>query len=219
METADMQARLDAQRAMTPNKPLIASEYGWSTETGDSFSKVSKNVQSKYTLRSLFWGLFDADFERLIFYELIDEPGVGTGQEGNWALVHADLTPKRAYTSLKRLTRLLAGPGAPAFTPQPLSYNLSGSQGLADVKAYVLQKSNGTHYLVLYKDISSWNPSTNIAIGNREVSVTVNLGAPARRVVVHRPHSSATPVAAHAGPLSSVNVSVPDHPLVVKVVH
>ena len=219
----DMQARLDAFRAMTPGKKLVATEDGWDTCPVGSCAhpmSVSENVQSKYTLRTLFWSLFDADFERANLYEMVDEPSWLSREYNNnahYGLLRSDLTPKPAYTSLKRLTSLLAEPNAAPFTPQALSFSLSGS--VANMKAYVLQKSNGTHYLVLYQDVPSWNTSANTEISNPNVSTTVNLGSPASRVLVHSPHSSATPVADRAGPVSSVTVSVPDHPVVLEIRH
>jgi len=218
----DMQAKLDAYRAMTPGKPLVSTEEGWDTcPTGCTRPQsVSENVQSKYTLRTLFWGLFDVGFERVMLYEMIDEPSFLSKNWINGAyfgLLHSDLTPKPAYTSLKRLTSLLAEPNAPPFTPQGLNFSLSGS--IANVKAYVLQKSNGTHYLVLYQDVPSWDANTDTQISNPSVSTTVNLGSPASRVRVYSPHSSATPVADRAGPVSSVTVSVPDHPVVLEIAH
>ena len=219
----DMQARLDAFRAMTPGKKLVATEDGWSTCPVGSCNQpisVSENVQSKYTLRTLFWGLFDADFERVNLYEMVDEVSRRSSSfnnNGYYGLLRPDLTPKPAYTSLKRLTSLLAEPNAAPFTPQGLSYTLSGS--VANVRSYVLQKSNGTHYLVLYQDVPSWNSSANTEISNPTLSTTVNLGSPASRVLVHSPHSSATPVADRAGPVSSVTVSVPDHPVVLEIRH
>ena len=217
----DMQARLDAQRAMTPGKKLVSTEDGWDTcPSGCTRQQqsVSENVQSKYTLRTLFWSLFDADFERVMLYEMVDEASLassGWSNGAHYGLLRSNLTPKPAYTSLKRLTSLLAEPNASPFTPQGLSYNLSGS--IANVRSFVLQKSNGTHYLVLYQDVSSWNTSADTEVSNSDVSLTVNLGSPARRVLVHRPHSSASPVADHAGPVSSVTVSVPDHPVVLEI--
>jgi PA14 domain len=219
----DMQARLDAQRAMTPNKSLVSTEEGWDTCPSDCARpmSVSENVQSKYTLRTLFWGLFDAGFERVFLYEMIDEPSYLSKNWTNGAyfgLLHSDLTPKPAYTSLKRLTSLLADPGAPpSFAPQGLSFSLSGS--IANVKAYVLQKSNGTHYLVLYQDVPSWDANAETEINNPPQSVTVNLGSPASRVLVYRPHLSATPVEPKPGPVSSVTVDVPDSPVVLEIEH
>jgi hypothetical protein len=215
----DMQARLDAQRAMTPGKRLVSTEEGWDTCPSGCATpmSVSENVQSKYTLRTLFWSLFDADFERVMLYEMVDEPSANWTNGEHYGLLRSDLTPKPAYTSLKRLMSLLAEPNASPFTPQGLSYSLSGS--IANVRYFVLQKSNGTHYLVLYQDVPSWNTSADVEISNPNKSVTVNLGSPASRVLVHRPHSSATPIADLAGPVSSVTVSVPDHPVVLEVRH
>jgi hypothetical protein len=219
---SNLQARIDAWRAMTPGKKLVSTEEGYDTCPSNCSHpiSVSENVQSKYTLRVLFWSLFDADFERVMLYEMIDEP---TWLSKNWTngayygLLRSDLTPKPAYTSLKRLTSLLAEPNASPFTPQGLSYSLSGS--IANVRSFVLQKSNGTHYLVLYQDVPSWNTSANTEISNQDKSLTVNLGSPASRVLVYRPHSSVTSVADHAAPVSSVTVSVPDHPVVLEIAH
>ena len=215
--TDDMSARIAAVQGLTPSKPILATEYGWSTEAGESWSKVNENVASKYSLRGLFWGLMEADFERLIFYEMVSEASKGTTNEANFGLLRSDLSPKPAYTSLKRLTTLLAEPDAPAFTPQPLTYTLSGST--ANIKAYVLQKASGTHYLVLYQNTPSWNPSTNAEILNPPVSVRLDLASPASRLVVHSPHQGNAPVSDTVGPVSGVSLTVPDYPIVVEVFH
>jgi hypothetical protein len=218
LTTDNMRARLDAQRAMTPGQPLVSTESGWDTNTAGSFDgkSVNENVQSKYSLRSIFYSLYEADFERVILYEMLDENSK-TGDEAHYGLLHADLSPKPAYTSLKRLTTLLAEPNAPAFTPKGLSYSLSGST--TNVKAYVLQKSNGRHYLVLYQDIAAWDTIANTKTSTPLARVTVNLESAASHVLVHKPHSSATPIADFAGPISSVPVSVPDHPVVLEISH
>jgi hypothetical protein len=219
----DMQARLAAQQAMTPNKPLVSTEEGWDTCPSNCARpmSVSEKVQSKYTLRTLFWGLFDVGFERVFLYEMIDEPSYLSKNWTNGAyfgLLHSDLTPKPAYTSLKNLTSLLAEPNASwSSPPQGLSFSLSGS--IANVKAYVLQKSNGTHYLVLYQDVPSWDTNAETEINNPSQSVTVNLGSPASRVLVYRPDLSATGAEPKPGPVSSLTVDVPDQPVVLEIAH
>src|SRR3712207_8022574 len=45
------------------------------------YTTLFRSVQSKYTLRALFWGLQEADFERMYFYEFLDEPGVSRSEE------------------------------------------------------------------------------------------------------------------------------------------
>jgi PA14 domain len=219
----DMQARLNAWQATTPGKKLVSTEEGWDTCSSNCANPISvnENVQSKYTMRTLFWGLFDAGFERVMLYEMVDEASwLSRGYTNNayFGLLHSDLTPKPAYNSLKRLTSLLKEPNASwSQPPQGLSFSLSGS--ITNVKAYVLQKSNGTHYLVLYQDVSSWDANAGTEINNPPQSVTVNLGSPASRVRVYRPHTSATPVAERLGPVSTVTVSVPDDPVVLEIEH
>jgi trimeric autotransporter adhesin len=218
----DMQAKLDAYRAMTPGKPLVSTEEGWDTcPTGCTRPQsVNERVQSKYTLRTLFWGLFDAGFERVMLYEMIDEPSFLSKHWINGAyygLLKSDLTPKPAYTSLKNLTSLLEEPGAPPPTLRGLNFSLSGS--IANVKAYDLQKSNGTHYLVLYQDVPSWDANTDTEISNPSQSLKVNLGSPSSSVRIYRPSSSATGAIPPegAGTVSSVTVNVTDDPVVLEI--
>jgi Ca-dependent carbohydrate-binding module xylan-binding/PA14 domain len=216
--TNDMQARLDAHRAMTPGKPIVSTEDGWDTAPDAQDRSVSESVQSKYSLRDLFWSVFDADFERVILYEMVDESqSKGFDNEGTYGLLRSDLSPKPSYTSLKRLLGLLAEPNAPAFTPAPLDYSLSGD--VANVKSYQLQKSNGTHYVVLYQDVPSWNPNTNSEISNPPVSVRLDLANPASRLLVHSPQQGVIPVSDTSGPVSGVSLNVPDYPIVVEVFH
>ena len=90
---------------------------------------------------------------------------------------------------------------------------------MANVKSYQLQKSNGTHYVVLYQDVPSWNPYTNSEISNPPVSVRLDLANPASRLLVHSPQQGVTPVSDTSGPVSGVSLNVPDHPIVVEVIH
>jgi hypothetical protein len=218
MDNNDMLSRIKTKRSMTPGKPVVSTEDGWDTAPDGMDRSVNESVQSKYSLRDLFWSLFDADFERVILYELVDESqSKGFDNEGTYGLLRPNLSPKPSYTSLKRLTTLLAEPNAPAFTPAPLDYSLSGD--VANVKSYQLQKSNGTHYVVLYQDVPSWNPYTNSEILNSPVSVRLDLANPASRLLVHSPQQGVTPVSDTSGPVSGVSLNVPDHPIVVEVFH
>jgi hypothetical protein len=215
----DMSDRLVAARALTSSHAMWSTEDGWDTSPDAADKSVSENVQSKYTLRQMFWALFDAKFDKTIIYSLLDEYEdlSGGDNEAHYGIVRRDMTPKPAYYSVQRLLGLLAEPNAPAFEPQPLGYSLSGST--QDVKAYVLQKSTGTHYVVLYQDVPSWNPYTNSEISNPPVSVRLDLANPASRLVVHSPQRGVTPESDTSGPVSGVSLNVPDHPIVVEVFH
>jgi hypothetical protein len=132
---------------------MWSTEDGWDTTPDAADKSVSENVQSKYTLRQMFWALFDAEFDMTIIYSLLDDYDDSSGgdSEAHYGIVRKNMTPKPAYYTVKRLLGLLAEPNALTFEPQPLDYSLSGS--IQDVKAYVLQKSTGTHYVVLYHDV------------------------------------------------------------------
>ncbi len=69
----------------------------------------------------------------------------------------SDLTEKPAYVALKTLSLMTFDPG-PGFTPQKLVYKIQG--GTKDTFHTLLQKRDGTFLLILWQEVSSWDPKT-----------------------------------------------------------
>src|SRR5207249_12221368 len=94
-----------------------------------------------------------------------------TQPEQNFGLARFDMTHKPAYTAMKNTIALLQVPGA-TNTGGTLHYTLTAP---SSVHHTLLQKSDGTTYLLLWNEVSSWNLTTQSDINNTDLSVTVSL--------------------------------------------
>jgi hypothetical protein len=99
---------------------------------------------------------------------LIDEvssPGYG--------LMNGDLSPKPAFRALKNLLSTLSDSGG-AFTPGALPYVISG--GDSNLNHLLLQKSDGSYWLVLWLEEPSWNPVSvaPIAVTPENIGLELN---------------------------------------------
>ncbi len=204
------------------NKMCGNSMTKWATETGyhNELSNdlgVSEEAAGKYIPRLLLES-FNRNIARTYLYEFINESS-GAGDQGNYGLLHFDGSAKPAYTAIKNMTSLLKEPGA-IFTPQSLDYTLSGNTDGVD--STLLQKSNGEFYLILWQEAHSWNNDSkkDIAVGDRQIKV--NLQTSINHAEVYVPKNSVSPIltsdAPSGGRLSDLTVSVPDHPLIIKLV-
>ncbi|XHX75852.1 MAG: PA14 domain-containing protein [Stenomitos frigidus ULC029] len=101
------------------NKPLIATEVGYSTGNPTSDRPVSEAVQGKYLPR-LFLESFNAGAPRTFSYELMDQKADPGNSESNYGIIRSDGTPKPAYTALKNLISLLNDP-QPKAAPAPIT--------------------------------------------------------------------------------------------------
>jgi len=138
------------------SKPMFATETGYNTST--AAKGISEQVQAKYMPR-LFLEYFHQGIVRTFSYEFVDEWNDKGNPEANYGLLRNALTPKPAYTALKNLINLLKDPGS-NFTPGALDYTLSvtppeGYSLTQYVHNLLLQKQNGTFYLVLWHEISA----------------------------------------------------------------
>lgn len=119
-----------------------------------------------------------------------------------------DFSPKPAYTALRNTIALLEDPG-PTFEPGSLDYALIGDT--TNVHRTLLQKRDGTFYLVLWQEVAS-DGASPVA----ERPLTVDPAMPVGKVTVYRPNFSSAPVNAYAAP-DKVNVSVPDYPVILEI--
>lgn len=205
------------------NKPLIATEVGYSTGSALSDRPVSEAVQGKYIPR-LFLESFNQGVPRTFSYELIDQKADPNNSEANYGLIRSDGTPKPAYTTLKNLISLLNDPqptatvtaaATPSATPLAtsavplgaLNYSIAGTT--TNVHHTLLEKSNGDFYLVLWLEV----PSTEQATSQ---NVTLNFNTALGQATTYAPNQSINPVAQYAAP-AQLTLSVTDSPLVVKL--
>ena len=211
-----------ARKITSSPKPLWSTETGYTTLLSDP-QGVSESVQAKYLTRLLL-EYFNLDIKRVYLYQLIDpRPGLINIYD-HTGLIRNNGTLKPAYTAIKNLIYLLKEPGT-TLTPGSLDYTLSGD--ITNVHHTLLQKSTGSglpprFFLVLWQEVPSWNNQTkqDIAVPNRNLTLT--LTTPIRQVATYQPLSSVNPVTNVTGPsgapLKQLPISVPDHPLVIRLV-
>ncbi|MCW2772354.1 MAG: hypothetical protein JWN91_680 [Nocardioides sp.] len=184
----------DALRTSIPGKPLITTEAGYHNAlgTGNGHRPVPEDVAGTYMPRLLLEHVLRGD-QRMYSYELIDEfadPDL-TNPEANFGLLHRDLTPKPAYTAMQNLLGLLADPGSSSFEPGSLAIEADGLP--AGEARYVLtQKRNGQFVLLLWRDVSVWDPVEQTRVDVAPADVTLKLGQ-SKDLALYRPSDGAAP--------------------------
>ncbi len=120
---------------------------------------------------------------------------------------------KPAFTALKNMISLLKDPGA-NFTPGALDYTLSGNT--TNIHHTLLQKRNGTFYLILWQEVSSFDPDAkqNINVTSRQVTLTLN--QPIGSANTYLPNNSKALLKSATNP-NKITLNVPDYPLVVEL--
>ncbi len=179
-----------------------------------SAPEAAENAAAKYTPR-LYFEYFNRGIARTYDYELIDsmpEPTM-TDQEEHFGLVRNDGTNKPVFTSLKNTITLLEDPG-PRFTPKSLDYALSGDT--TNVHRTLLQKRDGRFYLVLWKEVSSYNTDTNRDLSVPSSEVTLTLNQQMATAKTYLPTNSVNQVQQYTAP-KNLTLNVPDQLLVVEL--
>jgi hypothetical protein len=174
--------------------PRVTTETGWTTKGGAS--SITQEQQARLFL-NLYLAQFARGWKYTFIYMLRDDP-----VQGYWGLFNTDYTPKLSGTYLHNFTTILADTGAIAIAGK-LVYSLPGRT--ATVHDLLLQKSNGTFELVVWGENASGSST-----------VSVNLGTTFGKVNIFDPVQGITP-AQTLTDVSSVQLSVSDHPIVVEI--
>lgn len=168
---------LQLQTAISGTKPIQTTETGWGSLTSDPATGVSPFMQQRYVVRG-FLESFARGIPRTFEYVFADDPSPGAGY-GSYGVVSVDakanLTPKPALYAIANLVSLVKDPG-PAFQPTGLSYNLSGDA--ASVEHLLLQKRDGSFYLILWTELNGWDPAKQAAKSYAPQTVTINISTP-----------------------------------------
>ena len=151
-----------------PGTPDMVTETGYmaypsTTQTGT----IPESVEASYIPRTVLLA-FIKGVKRTFVYELLDEWST-TG----YGLLANDFSQKPAFTALKNLISTLQDPGA-AFTPGLLHYSLSGNTNT--LQHLLLQKRDGSYWLILWLEQSSYDATNNVATPVTPQSVTLSLG-------------------------------------------
>jgi len=187
----------------------------WATETGYhtaiNAAGLSETADGKY-MSQLYFAFQRIGYEKVYKYELIDEfdnPALDYDQS-HYGMLRYDLSKKPSYVTLKRIMDLLDDDLQANFTP--LDYAVANTP--TRFRSYLLQKSDGSHWLALWNDIKVWEGTTGTDLTPADVTVTLNFTS-RKTVDVYRPYSSASPVSSSTG--TTVNVGINGDVALVKI--
>lgn len=206
-----------AQKICGDSKPIIATETGYHNAIADEHG-LSEQATGKYLPRMLLEN-FNRNIKRTFLYEFIDEGNDPNDSESRYGLLRYDGSPKPAFTAIKNMISLLKEPGA-NFTPKSLDYTLTGNN--SELHSTLLQKSSGEFYLILWQDANCWNEENekDVTVGEREIAI--NLKTSISSAEIYEPKNSSQPTKTYTAEggdrLQQVTVSVPDRPIIVKLV-
>lgn len=164
---------LDQANANAPGMPSEITETGYiAYPTATAPYTIPESVEASYTPRTLLLA-FKHGIKRTYIYELLDEvssPGYG--------ILRSDLTPKPAYLAIENLIANLSDAGSP-FTPGQMAYSIDG--GGPSLNHLLLQKRDGSYWLVLWLEESSFDPATEQPIAVTPQQITLTLAVPDAR--------------------------------------
>lgn len=207
----------------SPTKPMWFTECGWQMDDGGKTPQLGLNgtrctetASSKY-LGRMYLENFKRGVVRSYDYAWLNNPqtpGMYFGKLNHNTPAPYNYTPRNHIAMLTRLISITGDPGA-AFTPGRLPYSFSGPGFDADFSHMLLQKRNGIFNLLCTTDKVSYNRSTFTDI-NTTAPVTLNLGAVRSLVRTTTPYSTASWTTAGTN-VSSVNLTVPDHLMIIEI--
>jgi hypothetical protein len=96
-----------------------------------------------------------------------------------------------------------------------LDFKLSGD--ITGIEYTLLYQNDKVYYLILWQAVESFSTTQKVAINVPEKSVKVVLATPVKQAILYNPLRSTNPIS-NVGQRQELNVSVPDHPLVFKLV-
>jgi hypothetical protein len=193
----------------TPGMPMVITETGYATVAGN----VDEVSAAKYNLNTFCEDALNG-IAQTYLYELVDQNSSATDTNAgdHYGEFHDDWTPKTGATAIHNLTTILQSAGS--GTASTL-LNLSVS-GLPATGRTLLLGSSTAFDIAVWIDATVYDPTNDVDIAAPAYSVAVNLGATFGSVVVYDPMIGTTPIATYSN-VSTLNISVTDHPLIVQV--
>jgi hypothetical protein len=150
---------LDQANEDAPGVPVMITETGYMMFPQPQPYTIPFGTGASYIPRTLLLA-FMQGVKRTYMYELLDEPSAAPG----YGLIDGNMNPKPAFTAVQSLINSLSDEG-PSFTPGKLAYSLTG--GNATLKRVLFQKRDGSFWLVLWLEQSSYDE-----VNMKEIPVT-----------------------------------------------
>ncbi len=143
----------DVSGSDAPSITPVITESGYISFPATSVSyTIPESVQTAYVQRTLLLG-FMRGYKRTFIYELMDDPSSPAG----YGLLRPDMSHKPAFIGMSNMLHLLSDTDA-GFTPEKLPLSITG--GGSTLNHLLLQKKDGSYWLVLWLEAPSWDPVT-----------------------------------------------------------
>jgi hypothetical protein len=213
-------------------KPIAVTESGYHTALranltlGGVQPGISEEAHRKYLPRH-FAEYFNAGIARTISYEFINEfADEATNAEASFGMVRRDLTPKPAYSALKTLIGYLSEKKWDAQKKEWLSPVVAApnvSQALdfdariegSNVHHTLLRKADGTFFLLLWREVSSFDTQKGADIKNDPSRVRLTFNTPVRAATL-RGLGDTKLLDSWAAP-REIDIAVPDEVVVLEI--
>jgi hypothetical protein len=199
----------------------VVTETGYHTWLGSGwFEGVDPTVQAKLGLL-LFFNVAKLGGRETQWYQLLDAWGAPRNGEQAFGVFDHTGKPKPLALAVHNLTAILQDKGntVQSFATTPLSYKLSGNLGQAPhngVYDLALQKSDGSHWLAVWREGQIWNAESDRALALPAKTTTVQLsGAPAR-VEIYDPITGTAPRQT-LNEVQEVDLALADQLLILKI--
>jgi hypothetical protein len=183
--------------------PRVITEFGLSTSGQVDAVTKAKNLANAYLIA------YADGFEAAYCYELYDE-GDGYG------LFTGSGSPTVAATYIHNLNAVLmdSGSNAATFAPGSLPLRVTGlpSTGMS----LLFQQSNGTFQLVLWRNETNYNITSQSDISIAPKNVTVTLASGTANFAVYDVTAGTSPTNTSNG-ATSIVVPVADYPMIVNI--
>ncbi|TAK88896.1 hypothetical protein EPO04_02145 [Patescibacteria group bacterium] len=188
--------QLKLSASASGGKPFYATETGYHNAiyTQSGHNPATQRASGIYMPR-LFLSYYLAGIKRTYSYELVDQRPANTwnlifDHEGNFGMLNYNFSEKPAGAAIRRLTTLL-GDTNTNFQPGKLDYSVSGDT--SNLQQLLVQRPNGTFYLVLWRTDSVWDVPTRRDLPIVNKPLTVKVGNEARNVKVYNINTGDAP--------------------------
>lgn len=202
--------------ANNPDKPFYIAEVGYHTAKpgAEGWEGVDEATQAKLTLNIYMDGA-KLGSDGTYVYQLLDAYD-WSSQEGHFGLFNLDGTPKMAAVAIHNLTSILADQGttAASFAVTDLAFSVEGLPSTGSI--YETAKSDGSHQLIVWAEPDIWDQGADRPITVAGSHTTITFGGLHETVQVFDPLRGADAIET-LHDVSSIDLGVTDHPLIVQV--
>lgn len=148
---------------------IVVTEHGYGDED-PGIDGIPRDVQLVYYAQAVL-EMFRIGTRRAYLFQLDDN---SDGRYGMFTTTSSGFTPRESATSVRRILSLLADSGktASTFTPTPLTMDVSWPAGKRS-RSMLFQKSDGSHWLCLWRPDSIWSRPRRTRITVPKVDVTI----------------------------------------------